>query len=61
MDKTKLIKFGIAVIVVFAAILYMSVQWGRIDELKKERDRYRANTNALFNEAQQYRVLNHCN
>ena len=35
MDKNKLIKFGIAVIVVFAAILYMSVQWGRIDELKK--------------------------
>ena len=61
MDKTKLIKFGIAVIVVFAAILYMSVQWGRIDELKKERDRYRANTNALFNEAQQYRVRDSLN
>ena len=61
MDKTKLIKFGIAVIVVFAAILYISVQWGRIDELKKERDRYRANTNALFNEAQQYRVRDSLN
>lgn len=61
MDKTKLIKFGIAVIVVFAAILYMSVQMGRIDELKKERDRYRANTNALFNEAQQYRVRDSLN
>lgn len=61
MDKTKLIKFGIAVIVVFAAILYMSVQWGHIDELKKERDRYRANTNALFNEAQQYRVRDSLN
>ena len=61
MDKTKLIEFGIAVIVVFAAILYMSVQWGRIDELKKERDRYRANTNALFNEAQQYRVRDSLN
>lgn len=61
MDKTKLIKLGIAVIVVFAAILYMSVQWCRIDELKKERDRYRANTNALFNEAQQYRVRDSLN
>lgn len=61
MDKTKLIEFGIAVIVVFAAILYTSVQWGRIDELKKERDRYRANTNALFNEAQQYRVRDSLN
>ena len=61
MDQHKLIEFGIAVIVVFAAILYMSVQWGRIDELKKERDRYRANANALFNEAQQYRVRDSLN
>lgn len=61
MDKNKFIAFGIAVIVVFAAILYMSVQWGRIDQLKQERDRYRANTNALLNDAERYRVRDSLN
>lgn len=56
MDKTKLIKFGIAVIVVFAAILYMSVQMGRIDELKKERERYQKNTENLLSDVELYRT-----
>lgn len=61
MDENKLIKFGIAVILVFAAILYISTQWARIDALKKERDRYRANTNALLEECEQFRFRDSLN
>lgn len=61
MDENKLIKFGIAVILVFAAILYISAQWARVDALKKERDRYRANTNALLEESEQFRFRDSLN